>query len=120
MPFTTHFISPEPTRAEVDALPGATVIEFGTGWCGFCLRAQPLLASAFAPHADVRHLKVEDGPGKPLGRSFRIKLWPSLIFLRDGQEVARLVRPQSEREVEQALASLGTTTTTTTTSGPRS
>ena len=109
MPFTTHFVSPEPSRAEVDALPGATVVEFGTGWCGFCLRAQPLLASAFQPHPDVRHLKVEDGPGKPLGRSFRIKLWPCLIFLRDGQEVARLVRPQSENEVEQALASLSST-----------
>lgn len=110
MAFTTHFVSPEPTRAEVDALPGATVIEFGTGWCGFCLRAQPLLASAFASHADVRHLKVEDGPGKPLGRSYRIKLWPSLVFLRDGQEVARLVRPQSEDEVAKALAELSAAT----------
>jgi thioredoxin 1 len=107
MAFTTHFISPEPSRAEVDALPGATVIEFGTGWCGFCLRAQPLLASAFQTHPQVRHLKVEDGPGRPLGRSFRIKLWPSLIFLRDGQEVARLVRPQSEEEVARALEGLG-------------
>lgn len=106
MAFHTHFTSPEPSRAEVDALPGATVIEFGTGWCGFCLRAQPLLASAFQSHADIRHLKVEDGPGRPLGRSFRVKLWPSLIFLRDGQEVARLVRPQSAEEVSKALEDL--------------
>jgi thioredoxin 1 len=106
MAFTTHFHTPEPTRAEVDALAGATVIEFGTGWCGFCLRAQPLIASAFQSHADVHHLKIEDGPGRPLGRSFRVKLWPSLIFLRDGQEVARLVRPQSEADVAKALDEL--------------
>jgi thioredoxin 1 len=111
MAFTTHFVSPEPTRAEVDALAGATVIEFGTGWCGYCLRAQPLIATAFQSHADVRHLKIEDGPGRPLGRSFRIKLWPSLIFLRDGQEVARLVRPQSGAEVTKALVELATTAT---------
>ena len=108
MAFTTHFVSPEPARAEVEALTGPTVIEFGTGWCGFCLRAQPLLASAFQSHPQVRHLKVEDGPGRPLGRSYRVKLWPSLIFLRDGQEVARLVRPQTEAEVEKALAQLVT------------
>jgi thioredoxin 1 len=106
MAFTTHFVSPEPTRAEVEALPGPTVLEFGTGWCGYCLRAQPLLATAMAPHTSVRHLKVEDGSGRPLGRSFRVKLWPTLVLLRDGQEVARLVRPQSEQELAQALASL--------------
>jgi thioredoxin 1 len=108
MAFTTHFVSPEPTRADVDALPGATVLEFGTGWCGFCLRAQPLIASAFQRHPEMRHLKVEDGPGRALGRSFRVKLWPSLIFLKDGQEVARLVRPESDTEVAEALARLAT------------
>ena len=106
MSFTTHFQSPEPSRADVDALPGPTVLEFGTGWCGFCLRAQPLFASAFARHPGIRHLKVEDGPGRPLGRSYRIKLWPSLVFLRDGQEQERLVRPQTESEVAQALERL--------------
>ena len=106
MPFTTHFMSPEPTREQVDALQGPTVLEFGTGWCGFCLRAQPLFASAFAGHPTVRHLKIEDGPGRPLGRSYRIKLWPTLVFLRDGQEVDRLVRPAEGGEVQTLLARL--------------
>ena len=34
---------------------------------------------------------------QPLGRSFRVKLWPTLVFLRDGEEVARLVRPVTMR-----------------------
>lgn len=106
MPFTTHFMSPEPAREQVEALPGATVLEFGTGWCGFCLRAQPLIATAFAPHPQVRHLKIEDGQGRPLGRSYRVKLWPTLIFLRDGQEIDRLVRPASSQEVAERLARL--------------
>lgn len=107
MPFTTHFMSPEPSREQVEALPGATVLEFGTGWCGFCLRAQPLFATAFAAHAGIRHLKIEDGPGRPLGRSYRVKLWPTLVFLRDGQEVDRLVRPADAQEVAHRLAGLG-------------
>ena len=41
----------------------------------------------------MRHIKIEDGSGRPLGRSFRVKLWPTLVFLRDGVEVARVVRP---------------------------
>lgn len=93
----------EPTRDEIDAMPGAVMLEFGTSWCGWCRGAQPLIARALAQHAGVRHIKVEDGSGRPLGRSFRVKLWPTLVFLKDGVEVARLTRPRDEREIEDAL-----------------
>ena len=95
-----------PTREQVDALPGAVVLEFGTSWCGFCRAAQPSIAKAMASHGAVRHLKIEDGPGRPLGRSFRVKLWPTLVFLKDGREVARVTRPRSEDEIAQALAQI--------------
>ena len=98
-----HYTSDEPTRAQVDALPGLTLVEFGTGWCGWCKAAQPRLAEALADHPELRHLKIEDGQGRPLGRSFKVKLWPTLIFMRDGQEVARLVRPGSAAEIRDAL-----------------
>lgn len=94
------------TRAEVDALAGATVLEFGANWCGWCQGAQPHIEAALAGHAGLRHLKEEDGPGRPLGRSFRVKLWPTLVFLRDGQEVARVVRPPDAQTITQALAQL--------------
>jgi thioredoxin 1 len=103
----TSYATSVPDRAEVDAMAGATVLEFGTGWCGWCRGAQPLIAGALAGRPELRHLKVEDGPGRPLGRSFRVKLWPTLIFMKDGQEVARVVRPSSEKEISEALAKLG-------------
>ena len=93
-----------PTRAEVDALGGATVLEFGTPWCGVCRATQPAIAEAFTGHARVRHLKIEDGPGRSLGRSYGVKLWPTLVFLRDGAEVARLVRPRDATSIRDALA----------------
>ena len=91
------------TRAEVDSLAEPVVIEFGTSWCGHCMAAQPLIESTMADYPALRHLKVEDGPGRPLGRSFRVKLWPTLIFMAGGQEVARLVRPASAGEIAGAL-----------------
>lgn len=99
----------EPPRAEVDALQGLTLIEFGTPWCGFCKRAQPLLAQALAGRPPLRHLKIEDGSGRPLGRSFGIKLWPTLILLRDGREVARVVRPGSAAAIRETLERPGGT-----------
>ncbi len=96
-----------PDRAEVDALPGLTLLQFGANWCGHCQAAAPAVAEALqaAPAtAAMRRLLVEDGPGRPLGRSFRVKLWPTLILLRDGQEIARLVRPTEAAAVAQWLA----------------
>lgn len=103
-----EYSTEQPTRAEVDALTGATVLNFGTNWCGHCQAAQAIITSAFANHEHVRHLMVEDGPGRPLGRSFRVKLWPTLIFLRDGHEVARLVRPNDAAAITEALEQIET------------
>src|SRR5205085_4085203 len=103
---STDYAQTEPQRQEVDALPGATLVEFGSPWCGWCRRAQPLIAEALAAHSDVRHIKVADASGRRLGRSFGVKLWPTLVFLRDGKEAARLVRPQRADEIARALAAV--------------
>ncbi len=104
MALTDRFCEKEPARAEIDALQGAQLIEFGAPWCGHCQAAQPLLAEAFASYPQVAHLKIEDGRGRRLGRSFSVKLWPTLVFLRDGVEVVRLVRPADAASIADALA----------------
>lgn len=106
MPFSAQHLPQAPLREAVDQLQGAAVLEFGTPWCSHCQSAQPLIQQALEQQGDVRHIKVEDGPGRPLGRSYRIKLWPTLVFLRDGAEVARLVRPQTAQEIHDAVAAL--------------
>ena len=97
-----------PSLAEVQALPGLVLLEFGTEWCGHCRAAQPLIAQALASHSDTemacQHLKIEDGPGRALGRHYRVKLWPTLVVLRDGQEVGRLVRPANAQVLETLMS----------------
>lgn len=97
------YLDKEPARAKVDALAGPTLLEFGSPTCGHCRRAQPLIAEALAAHPGVRHLKVADASGRRLGRSFEVKLWPTLVLLADGREVARVVRPASTVEIARAL-----------------
>jgi thioredoxin 1 len=106
MALATEYGQAEPKRSEVDALAGATVLEFGSPWCGWCRRAQPLIAQALAAHPEVRHIKIADASGRRLGRSYGVKLWPTLVFLRDGKEAARLVRPDEAAEIAQALAAI--------------
>ncbi|UVW27155.1 thioredoxin family protein [Massilia sp. H6] len=97
----------QPERSAIEAIAGTTVLDFGTNWCGYCRAAEPLIDEAMAGAGGARHLKVEDGPGRTLGRAFRIKLWPTVVVLKDGQEVARVVRPVSADEVRMALAQAG-------------
>lgn len=100
----SNYTRSEPSRAALDAMEGPTLVEFGTDWCGYCRAAQPLIAGVLAGHPEVRHLKIEDGPGRALGRSFKVRLWPTLIFVNHGREIARLVRPTDSRTISEALA----------------
>lgn len=106
MAMNDTFAASEPPREEIDALEGPTLVEFGAPWCGFCQAAQGPLATAMAQHPNVRHIKIEDGKGRRLGRSFAVKLWPTLVFLREGKEIARLVRPDDANAIRQALAQI--------------
>jgi thioredoxin 1 len=94
------------TRAEADAFPGATVLQFGTDWCGYCRAAERVIEPVLEATDGLRRILVEDGKGRPLGRSYRVKLWPTLIFLVDGAEVARVVRPWRSEDVAEAMERL--------------
>jgi thioredoxin 1 len=98
-----EYQNPGPAREEVDARKSPLMLEFGVDWCPHCQAAAPIVAEALAEFPSVEHLKVEDGKGRPLGRSFKVKLWPTVIFLKEGVEVGRAVRPESVEVVRVGL-----------------
>ncbi|MCF7752583.1 thioredoxin family protein [Bacillus subtilis subsp. subtilis] len=99
MSYTRTYAEQVPTRADIEAGTGWQLLEFGAPWCPHCSAAQAPLKAWLAVRA-VSHLKVEDGKGRPLGRSFTVKLWPTLVLLRDGAEVARVVRPRDDADLD--------------------
>ncbi|MBL8287253.1 MAG: thioredoxin family protein [Rubrivivax sp.] len=105
------FETTEPARADIDARTGSLLLEFGSHNCGHCRRAEPLIEQALAAAPGVAHMKIADGPGQPLGRSFGVRLWPTLVFLQDGVEKARVVRPERKVQIDEALRQIATTTT---------
>ena len=107
MPAETEYREPTrtPTRDAIEREAGLVLLEFGTAWCGHCHALAPRIAELLERHPEVRHIKVEDGPGEPLGRAFQVRLWPNLVFLREGQVVRQLARPGYEA-LEQAFREL--------------
>jgi len=94
------------TRDQVASWRGAAILAFGANWCGHCQAATPLLIEALRDKPELRLETVEDGKGRPLGRSFGVKLWPTFVLLVDGAEVGRIVRPTNAAEFEEALQAL--------------
>jgi thioredoxin 1 len=97
----------EPTREEVEQMAGPVLLEFGASWCGYCQATRPEVDHLLRQYPQVRHIWVEDGKGKPLGRSFHVKLWPTLVFLRDGKVASQAVRPEA-RQIEEGLEAITT------------
>ena len=93
--FNSEYSEDAPTLDQIHLLKGDAILEFGASWCGYCQAASGVIKEAFSmpSFACLTHTKIADGKGKRLGRSFKVKLWPTLILLRDGQEIARVVRP---------------------------
>lgn len=109
MTMTTQYAATEPPRDQIDRTPGPLLIEFGAPWCPICQAAQPVIAASLQSRAQLAHLKIEDGKGKALGRSFKIKLWPTLVLLEDGHEVGRVVRPTGRGQIDELLDALAGT-----------
>ena len=107
MPFSAVYRDDEPTREEIDRTKGTLLVEFGAGWCGHCIALAPTVEEVLNKRPHIAHLRIADGRGKPLGRSFRVKLWPTLVLLQEGQVIAQFVRPTDE-EVRRAFDALPT------------
>jgi thioredoxin 1 len=83
-------------------MAGPVLLEFGASWCPYCQEMRPVVAALLRQYPEVRHIEVEDGRRKPLGRSFRVKLWPNFVLIRDGQVLRQLARPLPQ-ELQEAM-----------------
>lgn len=94
------------TFEQIGELSGDALLEFGAPWCEHCQAASSAIKKVVNEHSGLPHIKIYDGKGERLGRAFKVKLWPTLILLHDGNEVARIVRPKSSDEVRQLISKI--------------
>ncbi|WDI42393.1 thioredoxin family protein [Bremerella sp. P1] len=106
MSFDPEYHEDAPTKEDIGQTTGKVVLDFGANWCPYCQEVSPALHSLLSEADNVQHIRVADGKGKPLGRSYRVKLWPTLVLLKDGKPVAQLVRPSADTATRELAAFL--------------
>ena len=88
---TTDYTEDTLTLEQVKELKGRCLLEFGAPWCENCQAAKVIIHKVLNEHLELPHIKIYDGKGKSLGRVFKVKLWPTLILLHDGNEIGNTV-----------------------------
>ncbi len=99
---------PEQTFDEITAQNPFTVVDFFATWCGPCKMLAPILSDVEKEVSDVAFIRVDVDQEPDLARRFGIMSIPTLVFLKNGEEVIRTVGLQRKPELLAKLAELKT------------
>lgn len=85
---------------------GVSFIDFWAPWCGPCVRMSPTIEylANDNPNLVVAKVNVDDNP--ETSKSFHVRNIPTMVFLKEGKEVKRLVGYQSIQDMQKVIDEL--------------
>lgn len=85
---------------------GAALLDFYSDSCLPCKRMSPLLAQLEEQYPAVQFGKINVAHEKALAEQYGVKTVPTLVYIRDGQEVTRTSGVQTRAAIEAQLEQL--------------
>ena len=83
---------------EVTESEGLVVIDFWAPWCGPCKMMGPVFDEISNEISDVKFVKINTDEAGDIANQFGIRGIPSILFVKNGEEIERIVgfRPKEE------------------------
>ncbi len=92
---------------EFESVVGGTdkivVVDFMAEWCGPCRALGPVLDSLVKTRPDVELVKVDIDESAELAERFQVRSVPTLVLMKDGQEVGRTVGLTPKTKLEELI-----------------
>lgn len=82
---------------------GTTLIKFYAGWCMPCKTLANTLSKILSEFPDIQLKEVNIDDDVEQSREYKIRSIPTLVLVKDGQEIDRLVGNQSVEQLRKFL-----------------
>ena len=89
---------------EVAASKLPVLIDFGAEWCGPCRMVAPIVEELAGGRVLICTCDAEKSDD--IVATYKVRNIPTLVFLKDGQEVARIVGATTKAEIVDKLSKL--------------
>lgn len=90
-------------KNEVLEEKGITLIDFWASWCGPCRMLSPIVDEVAEEVEGIKVGKVNVDEQQELARQFNIMSIPTLVVLKNGQEIKRSLGFLPKEEVKELL-----------------
>ena len=80
------------------------IVDFMTGWCGYCKMIAPAVDEIAAEREDIKVGKLNVEEALDIAERYQIMTYPTLALFVNGQEVKRTIAPKNKNQVLQLLS----------------
>lgn len=96
-------VTSENFEKEVLQSDKTVLVDFYADWCGPCKMLSPVVDSVANENADIKVVKVNVDNAQDLAIKYQVMSIPTLVVIKNGQEINRSVGVVSKSEIEEMV-----------------